>query len=264
MEQQIPYEQRRNPNLPFGYWCTVDPDHEPHLIDDTGKRWDSLRDYIWCGRLGMARGSAFDFENQTEFLLAVLAAIDRRTCYIEEQVRDLFKGSWELARHYGSWLKGHGLAAGLNGEITHEGHAILVTLASTRSAGAAPIPIGLPTIDPARGFDDGTTRAERERIFKTNETFALDLPGRFVREEIAERPGIKLLGVPEGANVPLGRVLWSMTFGDDFARDRMFAWLIHRLDRWPAWTDRARSEGAQALSEHFLQLRFADELIEPG
>ena len=196
MEPHIPYERRRNPNLPWGYWCTVDPEHDPHLIDDTGTRWDSLREYLWCGRLGMARGSAFELENQTEFLLAVLAAIDRRTCYIEEQVIDLFKGSWDLARHYGSWLKGHGVAEGLTGGITHEGHAMLVTLASTRSAGAAPIPIGLPTIGPARGLDYGRTRAERERVFKANETFALGLPGRFIREEITERPGIKLVGVP--------------------------------------------------------------------
>jgi len=264
MESHIPYEQRRNPNLPWGYWCTVDPDHDPHLIDDSGRRWDSLRHYLWCGRLGMARGAAYELENQTELLLSALAAIDRRTCYIEEQVIDLFKGSWDLARHYGSWLKGHRVADGLTGGITHEGHAMLVTLASTRSAGAAPVPIGLPTIAPARGLDHGSTRAERERVFKANETFALGLPGRFVREVITERPGIKLVGVPEGENVPLGRVLWTMTFGDDFARDRMFAWLIHRLDRWPAWTERARREGAQGLSDHFLQLRFADELMEPA
>lgn len=264
MEQQIPYEHRRNPHLPWGYWCTVDPDHAPHLIDDTGRRWRSLREYLWCGRLGMAHGSNWDFENQTEFLLAVLAAIDRRTCHIEEQVRDLFKNSWDIARHYSSWLEGHGIADGLSGPIAPEGRAILVMLASTRSADAAPVPIGLPTIEPARGLDRGTTRKERERIFKANETFALDLPGRFVRETIAGEPGIKLVGLPEGANVPLGRVLWSMTFGDDYARDRMFAWLIHRLDRWIDWTELARRHGAQALSEHLLQLCFADEPPKPG
>lgn len=74
----------------------------------------------------------------------------------------------------------------------------------------------------------------------------------------------KLIGPPEGANIPLGRVLWSMNFGDDFARDRLFAWLIHRLDRWEAWTELASLKGAQALSEHFLQLRFADESLETG
>ena len=211
----------------------------------------------------MARRSHWEFINQLEFLLAVLAGIDRRIVHIEEQVRDLFQDSWDLAFHYACWLKGQGLSDGFD-KLTAEGRAVLVMLASTRPRSAAPIPIGLPTIAPQRGFDRGETREERERIFAVNEKFALNLPARFIREEIDEFPGIKLIGPPEGANIPLGRVLWSMTFGDDFARDRLFAWLIHRLDRWEAWTALASLQGAQALSEHFLQLRFADEPLETG
>ena len=82
-QQDIPYEQRRNPNLPFGYWCIADPDGYPHLIDELGRRWSSLREYIWCGRLCMARGSDWQFTAMTEFLLAVLAAIDRRIVHVE-------------------------------------------------------------------------------------------------------------------------------------------------------------------------------------
>ena len=48
MDQEIPYEQRRNAALPFGYWCIADPDRYPHLIDEHGRRWPSLREYIWC------------------------------------------------------------------------------------------------------------------------------------------------------------------------------------------------------------------------
>lgn len=264
MDQDVPYEQRRNPNLPFGYWCIADPDRSPHLIDELGRRWPSLREYIWCGRLGMARGSNWHFTAMTEFLLAVLAALDRRVVHIEEQVIDLFEGAWDIAHHYGAWLEGHKLSEGLTGDLTPEGRAILVSLASTRGAEAAPIPIGLPTVAPWRGFDGGETHIERERIFKVNETFALDLLGRFVRECISGDPGIKLVGAPAGANIPLGRVLWTMSFGDDHARDRFFAWLIHRLDRWEAWMKIARKDGAQALTEHFLRLRFADEPVELG
>jgi len=262
MDKDIPYEQRRNVNLPFGYWCIADPDRYPHLVDETGKRWASLREYIWCGRLGMAEGSNWEFEYLTEFLLAVLAVIDRRTVYVEEKVHDLFQGSWEVARHYGAWLEGQKLCHGLTERLTPEGRAILVALASTRSADSAPIPIGLPTVAQWRGLDGGETRAERERIFKTNETFALNLPGRFLRERIGNQPGIKLIGAPEGANIPLGHVLWTITFADDHARDRLFAWLIHRLDRWEAWTELASERGAQALTEHLLHLRFADEPME--
>ena len=264
MDQDIPYEQRRNPNLPFGYWCIVDPAHPPHLVDELGHRWESLREYIWCSRLGMARGGSWEFEHLTELLLAVLAAIDRRVVQIEEQVIDLFGGARDMARHYRAWLEGHKLSGGPVGDLTAEGRAILVALASTRSAGAAPIPIGLATLAPERGLDGSKTREERERVFRLSETFALDLPGRFVRDTIAGRPGIKLVGAPSGENIPLGRVLWTMTFGDEYARDRLFAWLIHRLDRWEAWTGIARIDGAQAFTEHILHLRFADETIDPG
>ncbi|RIV85182.1 hypothetical protein [Aurantiacibacter zhengii] len=261
-QQNIPYKQRRNPNLPWGYWCIADPDDYPHLVDEYGRRWPSLREYIWCGRLGMARGSNFEFTAMTEFLLAVLAAIDRRVVYIEEKVNDLFSGSWDVARNYGAWLEGQELAEGLTGGLTPEGRAILVALASTRGAEAATVPIGLPTIAPWRGLDGGDTREERERIVKVNEAFAESLPGRFKREVIARRPGIRLVGAPEGANIPLGRVLWTMTFADEYARDRLFAWLVQRLDRWEAWTQLAIKDGAQAFTEHILRLRFADEVME--
>ena len=263
-QQDIPYEQRRNANLPFGYWCIADPNRYPHLIDEHGRRWPSLREYIWCSRLGMARGSNFEFNAMTEFLLAVLAAIDRRVVYIEEQVNDLFAGAWDLARNYSSWLEGHQLSEGLTGDLTPEGRAILVALASTRGGDAAPIPIGLPTVAPWRGLDGGETLEERERVFKISEAFAIGLPGRFVRERISRRAGIKLIGAPEGANIPLGRVLWTMTFADEHARDRLFAWLIHRIDRWEAWTGIASDDGAQAFTEHILRLRFSDETIDLG
>ena len=263
-QHEIPYEQRRNPNLPYGYWCIADPDGYPHLIDEHGRRWPSLREYIWCGRLGMARGSNWEFTAMTEFLLAVLAAIDRRMVYIEERVDDLFAGAWDIARNYGAWLEGHKLAEGLTGDLTPEGRAILVALASTRSAEAAPIPIGLPTVAPWRGLDGGDTQEERKRAFKVNAAFAENLPGRFIREQIGREWGIKLIGAPEGPNIPLGRVLWTMTFPDQYARDRLFAWLVHRIDRWEAWTALASKHGAQAFTEHILRLRFADETIDLG
>ena len=99
MDQDIAYEQRRNPNLPYGYWCIADPDRYPHPVDETGKCWASLREYIWCERLGMAGGSNWEYEYLIEFLLAelavlaVLAVIDRRTVYVEEKIYDLFEGS---------------------------------------------------------------------------------------------------------------------------------------------------------------------------
>ena len=62
-------------------------------FDEHGRRWPCLREYIWCGRLCMARGSNWGFTATTEFLLAVLAAIDRRVVYIEDRINDLFGGA---------------------------------------------------------------------------------------------------------------------------------------------------------------------------
>lgn len=256
------YEERRNANLPFGYWLVVDDEMPPWLIDEEGRRWKSLREYIWLGRLGMADGNNWDRENQIEFLLSVLAAIDRRVVHIEEQVNDFFRGTWDLARHYGSWLEGHGLVGhGLCGSLTPEGRAVLVALASTRSAGSAPVPIGLATIEPKQGLDGGSTRAAREQMFAASEMFAQGLPYRFIREDVAGQVGIKLIGIPQGDNVPLGRVLWSLAFPEDFARDRFFQWLVHRIDRWEAWARLASHDGAKALSELFLLLVHVGEEV---
>lgn len=81
---------------------------------------------------------------------------------------------------------------------------------------------------------------------------------RVVREPTADRPGVKLMDVQIGSNVPLTRVLWSMSFPDDHARDRLFAWLAHRVDRWEEWGELAARKGARELSELLLELAFDD------
>ena len=257
--ENIPYEAIRNPNLPWGYWLQADENGYPPLRDEHGNPWDSVRDCLWRGRLRMADSSRWDVEDQLEFLLALLAAIDRRVVHIEEKTIDLFQGAWALHTHYSLWLDGAGLTdGGLTGSLTLEGRAILVMLASTRSVESAPVPIGLPVLAPRVGLDRGETREERERVLASQEAFACDLPFRFVRASIMRKPGIKLTGIEIGDNIPLTRVLWSMCFPDDHARDRLFAWLSHRLDRWQEWGALVGREGAQALSDHLLQLAFAD------
>jgi hypothetical protein len=42
----------------------------------------------------------------------------------------------------------------------------------------------------------------------------------------------------------------------------MYAWIAHHLDRWQAWGKMAASDGSRALSEHLLQLKFANELMD--
>jgi len=57
---------------------------------------------------------------------------------------------------------------------------------------------------------------------------------------------------------------WALAFPDDYARDRMYAWISHHLDRCQAWGEMAASDGSRALSEHLLQLKFANELMDLG
>jgi hypoxanthine phosphoribosyltransferase len=76
--------------------------------------------------------------------------------------------------------------------------------------------------------------------------------------------GIKLIGHEMGDAIPLTRVLWALSFPDDYARDRLFGWLAHHLDRWQAWGEMAADGGSRALTEHLLLLRFADDRIDLG
>lgn len=254
-----PYGDNRNPQLHWGYWLTVNYEERPPLLDELGNGWSSVREYLWVDRLGMASGSPHDQECALEVLLSVLAALDRQVISIEEKVIDLFADSWHLARQFfGLWLQGQGLVEdGLARGLTSEGTAILKMLASTRSRGAAPIPIGLPVFKALKGPDLGADPAVREAIMEQCDTFAATLPCRFVRKDVAGRAAISLTGPPSGNNIPLARTLWSLSFPHDYERDRFYRWLVDRMDRWEGWSDRARHYGAQALSEHLLRLCFA-------
>jgi hypothetical protein len=125
-------------------------------------------------------------------------------------------------------------------------------------------PLDFSTLKGWNGLDLGMTRAERERAMAAREALGKTLRYRFVREPVASKPGIKLIGFEMGNNIPLTRVLWTLSFPDDYARDRLFAWISHRLDRWQFWGELAAKHGSRGLSEHLLLLRFADEPIDLG
>jgi hypothetical protein len=103
---------------------------------------------------------------------------------------------------------------------------------------------------------------QRERLIVAQEEAARHLQYRFDRQDIGGLPAIRFAGAGLGPNVPLTRVLWSTVFPDTYARDRMLLWLHERIDRWPAWGELAYDQGARALTERFLQLAFADKVIE--
>jgi len=151
------YAASYNFNLPWGHWLLYDGQD---IVDEDGQRWRSVRECLWRSRLGMPKLLETKQDEALEFLLMVLAVIDRRIMGIEERVRDLFEGSWTVARHYAYWLMGHGLtnphpAGVLEGPLTYEGRAVLLMLASTRSPEHAPIAIGLDWVRIRRGLDRG-------------------------------------------------------------------------------------------------------------
>jgi hypothetical protein len=256
-DASTPYERRRHPELPWGYWLREQDDKR---IDEDGEAWDSVRHCLWGGRLGM-EGVHRAFEEPLELMFTVLTLVRHRLSGLEHDVNDLFEGSWLFARHYLIWLAREGLLTPDQNALTPEGLAVLRMLAATQPVGRPPVPLSVPTLLERCGYDRGETREMREHVLKAQEAFARDLPYRFVREEVADKPGITLVGVELGQRMPLTRVLWSMRFADDYARDRMFVWLAHRVDRWPAWGKLAYSRGARALSDVLLQLRFCDEPI---
>jgi len=259
------YEQVRNASLPWGYWLHAELGHH-ELIDEDGKSWDSVRQCLWQSRLGLPRRHLAFIDAQLEFMLAILAAHDRRTVPLEERVIDLCDGSWTLRDHYDSWLQALGLlrhseghSEGQHQGLSAEGRAVLLMLASTRSAEHGGQPVGLAALGLTHGLDRGTTRAERDHALARIEAHTHDLALRFVREVMHGRPVIKLIGREIGSTIPLARTLWLMAFPDAYARDRLFAWIAQRPERWILWGSLARDEGAQALSEHFLQLALADQ-----
>jgi len=268
-DRSIPYEQRRNANLPWGYWLTAggEVDGWPPLVDDDGQHWNSVREAFWVSRLGMARITQSSIMYQElEFMLALLCAIDRRIIAVEERAVDLFE-SWDQSRFYGAFLHGQALlepdpGAGLNTKLAPEAHAVILMLASTRSPKDAPMPIGLPTLRAHDGLNLGMDEETRETIITAHERTAQTLQYRFQREQIGKACGIVLLGDALGPNVPLRRKLWSTTLLDAYARDRMYLWLMERIDRWPVWGELAYRRGARALSEHLMQVKFSDEPIE--
>lgn len=267
----MPYEAGRNPALPWGYWLTAvgEVDGWPPLLDEQGRQWNSVREAFWISRLSMGPiARTQDMHAELEFLLAVLAAIDARTIRVEEKAVDLF-GSWDRSRFYAAWLHGQKLVApvpgsGLQTTLSPEGFAVLLMLASTRSPTDAPLPVGLPTLRSYHGLDPAADFEVRQRAMAARELAADQLQYRFVRENIVTAPGIVLVGDALGPNVPLRRKLWSMTLLDDYARDRMYLWLLERVDRWQPWGEMAYRRGARALSEHLTQVRFADEPIDIG
>ena len=264
------YEDLRDPLLPWGYWFTLvgSADRGQPLQDESGKRWGSLREALWQDRFGMAPVSDQEVDRQLEFLLSVLVILDRRNPNLEEKVYDVFSNDWPGESFYAAWMHGQRLLMGVNGArlqnspLTPEAKAILAMLAMTRSKADAPVALGLTWIRARGGRGGEQDRQKLADLLIRQEGFAEHLPYRFIRGETMSKPTITLVGRLLGPNLPMRRVVWSMVFGDEYSRDRMYLWLHERIDRWVKWGEVAHIRGARALSEHLLGLAFCNVEIE--
>lgn len=273
MSGAIPYERRRNCALPWGYWLVANGERPgwPPLEDEDGRGWDSVRQAFWQGRLGMPHVGDEAMTESLEFLLSVLAILDRRIIGLEERAMDIFDRNWGMSRFYAQWLHSQRLidpsgmsGVSLEGPLSPEGRAILVMLASTRTPADAPLPIGMSWISAHRGLDHGFERADVEELVSRQEVHAQALDYRMVRVEIAGRPALRMLGPDVRPSIPRRRTVWSMVYPDYYARDRFYLWAHERIDRWEHWGGMAGREGAAALSAHLLALQFCDREIEIG
>lgn len=248
------YEDVRNPALPWGYWLHADgsPFGDP-LVDEQGRRWSTVRDAFWVGRLGMPE--SLTMEENLERLMAHLAAESRRVIHVAERAHDLFAGEQDFEPFYRMWVYSQGLTGGdppFGTGISAEGHAALVMLASTRPSQVRGMPAGddaIATLAPSKA-SDAETAAWLDRV----EALSVKMPFRFERRELWRKPAVALVGEGLGEVVPLRRTLWMQSFSDNPSRDRFHVWLAHRLDRWESWGDMAYERGAPVLTQHLLAM----------
>lgn len=269
MNAEPPYESVRNPHLPWGYWLISTEEYDGReFLDEDGRVWSSVREALWVGRLGMPPVHIVTMNESLEFLSSVLAILDRRIIGIEERAYDVFANDWGGSRFYALWLSSQGLidqrsnnSVSLEGPLSPEGRAILVALASTRSAKDAPLPLGLRWIKAREGLDHGFDKEAVQDLVSRQETYARSLEYSFSRCELAGEPAVKFVGPDIRPNIPYRSTIWSMVFPDEYARDRFYIWCHERIDMWESWGEIARRHGASSLSSHFLNLRFCDEEI---
>lgn len=246
------YADIRNPNLQWGYWLHQDGQH-PVLVDEDGRRWGSVREAFWVGRLGMRSGRHTFMEVELERITAVLAAIDRRRVPVAESIHDVFRGERDFRQFYQLWLYGLGLTAGdepFGTALSAEGGAALIMLAGTRPSRIRHVGVGLEAISTM--MPDDASEPELSAWLDRVDAAAARLRFRFVRHELWGKPSVALIGDGLGGELPIRRTIWTQTFSDHASRDRFLVWLAERLDRWEKWGRMAYERGASHLTQHLL------------
>jgi hypothetical protein len=260
--KQQRYGDDRHPALPWGYWLvsTGPVAGEPPLVDEDGRKWDSVRQAFWEGRLGLPP-IHYNWSNSIlEFIASYLAILDHRFVAPEERVRDVFLGDAHLDTFFSAWMLAVGLVTERFGEPSVEGHAVLHMLIATRTAEDASEPVGLPWIEANRSGARSAERLATAELVQRREAVAAKMRHRFATDVISGLPVIKLIGLRITPEIPVRSTLWSMSWPDRdrHARDRFYLWLLERIDRWDDWSEMVTRDGARALTEHLMRLAFCD------
>lgn len=246
-------------DLPWGWWLRA---HGGALEDENGLRWHSVRDAYWHGHLRFPSSELK--EEQQELLLRVLNAIERRGTYGQETLHDLLGGDLMHWRFYQCWLASIGVLeidarnTVFDAPLSIGGRSILLMLRATRD----PEWIDLPFIDivEAIGAADRTAADDgRAQSLAAFERGVMRRPAVFARERLGNSHLVTLTAITVGARMPTRKVIWSLPFEAEMARDDFFAWLAERVDRWDDWRTLAYDRGATALTQRFLTL-----LLEGG
>lgn len=257
------YSSRRDPDLPWGYWLR-EGGHGADLFDEDGRRWGSVRQAFWFGRLSMAEGpkSEHGYGNAAIELRAIGAQLELMIAVMHVLVRNFISQKMELANdvlgastivsgHYMEWLMGHGLITHrppVNDTyvLTDEGRAVLTMLKVTRPEELIDVQPGSEAMTIAGGPD-----------FAHIANPEIDLAGvRFVfeRSTLARRAVIALVD-REGmrGRMPMQQTVWSCAFSTPLERDRLFEWMCGRADRWQDWGAIA-NRNADGLTQHLLDI----------
>lgn len=230
------------------------------IEDADGRQWRDVRQAF---REGFLRFPSADLmEEQMELLLRVLASIERHWIGPEETKHDLFDGDMLFWRFYQGWLRSIGLiedqraSDSFSPPLTELGRSVLLMLQATRQPEWIDLPF-VAVLAAVRHADRTGADDDRERALRTFERAVTDLPYIFARETLHGRYVVTLTGLDTVARMPMRKVVWSLAFSDDRARDDFFGWLADRVNRWADWGALAYSKGADALTQHLLQILVA-------
>ena len=225
--------------------------------DEQGRRWGSIRDAFWQGKLGFP--DPLHEPEQHELLLRVLASIDARRHGVHGAERDLFDGNRFCWRFYMCWVASAGLTEPVHRDhlygapLTVEGRSVLLMLQATRHPDWIDLPAA-EIVDAIRNAGRGEAEAAREAALQAFERDVVRLRYAFGREDLNGVRMVTLKGVTVNARVPMRRVMWSTSIQDERTRDDFYAWLAERVDRWEDWGEIAYRSGADALTRHLFAL----------